>query len=73
VSVKVDEFIGFLKENVKKGWVNMDVKLSKSGKYYFQVDTWEPKPQGDNANAPAAPAKAAAAPVAPQPDKDLPF
>ena len=43
VSIKVDEFILFLKENVKKGWVNLDLKESKGGKHYFQLDTWEPK------------------------------
>jgi hypothetical protein len=53
VSIKVDEFVLFLKENDKKGWVNLDLKESKGGKHYFQLDTWEPKPQGEReTNAP---------------------
>jgi len=62
VSIKVDEFILFLKENVKKGWVNLDLKESKGGKHYFQLDTWEPKPQGEKtAEAPKPKAKVAKA------------
>ena len=71
VSIKVDEFITFLKDNVKKGWVNMDLKLSKKGTHYFQVDTWEPKPRAEGAPAPE-PTKAAA-PAAAKADPDLPF
>ena len=72
VSIKVDEFIVFLKDNVKKGWVNMDLKESKGGKHYFQVDTWEPKPKAD---APEEPAKVKAKPkvAPPSEDVDLPF
>jgi len=44
ISVKVDEAVNFLKENKKNGWVNLDVKLSKSGKYYIELNTFEPKP-----------------------------
>ncbi len=72
VSIKVDEFITFLKENVKKGWVNMDLKQSKGGKHYFQVDTWEPKPKGEEAAVPPkAKGKAKAEPA--KADPSLPF
>ena len=68
-SIKVEEAIAFLKANVKNGWVNLDIKQSKGGSYYCELDTWEAKPQGD---APA-PAKAQApAPVVEEED-DLPF
>ena len=68
-SIKVDEAIAFLNANVKNGWVNLDIKQSKGGSYYCELDTWEAKPQGD---APA-PAKAQApAPVVEEED-DLPF
>tara|TARA_R110001632_G_scaffold50941_1_gene126887 strand:- start:20209 stop:20481 length:273 start_codon:yes stop_codon:yes gene_type:complete len=40
-SIKVDEAIAFLMANVKNGWVNLDIKLSQSGKYYMELDTWE--------------------------------
>lgn len=45
ISVKVEEAIEFLKENDKKGWINMSVKQSKKGSYYMELDTFEPKPQ----------------------------
>ena len=77
VSIKVDEFIVFLKDNVKKGWVNMDLKLSKKGTHYFQVDTWEPKPKDPDApdEPVAAPKPKAKAPKAEDPKADpaLPF
>ena len=43
LSFKVDEFIEFLKEHDKNGWVNMQVKESKGGKIYAELDTWEKK------------------------------
>jgi len=44
-SIKVEEAIAFLKSNEKNGWVNLDIKQSKGGKYYCQLDTWQPKPK----------------------------
>jgi hypothetical protein len=35
---KEGEFIKFLKDNAKKDG-------SQDGRYYFELDTWEPKPQ----------------------------
>ena len=43
MSVKVDEAIEFLKTHMKNGWVNMGIKKAKSGKFYMELDTWEPK------------------------------
>ncbi len=43
LSFKVDEAIEFLKANEKNGWVNIDIKKSKEGKTYLQLDTWVPK------------------------------
>ena len=60
-SVKVDEAVEFLKTHQKNGWVNIDVKQSKAGGYYCELDTWEAKPK-------------AAAPVASSGTaEDLPF
>ena len=44
MSIKVDEAMAFLAQNESKGWVNLNVKKSKGGKYYMELDTWEPKP-----------------------------
>lgn len=44
VGIKVDEFITFLKENVKpSGWINFEMKESQDGRYYWELDMWEPK------------------------------
>lgn len=42
ISVKINDFVMFLKEHGKgKEWLNFDMKLSKEGKLYLQLDTWE--------------------------------
>jgi hypothetical protein len=61
LSVKVDEAIGFLKENGKNGWVNLSVKKARSGNHYIELDTFEPKSKRDEAsekNSPKKPVKA---------------
>lgn len=50
VSIKVDEFIPWLETHKKADfWVNLDLLISKEGKPYFKLDTWEPekKAEGD--------------------------
>ncbi len=47
VSVKVDEAIAFLRNHQKNGWVNLDVKTARSGNYYMELDTFEPKGKGE--------------------------
>lgn len=42
ISVKVDDAITFLKNNEKKGWVNLNVKKGRSGNPYIELDTYEP-------------------------------
>ncbi len=41
MSFKVADFIKFLKRYQDKGWVNADLKVSKNGKLYAQLDTWK--------------------------------
>ena len=43
VSIKTAEAIPFLQANEDNGWVNLDLKQSKGGKLYFQLNTWKPK------------------------------
>jgi len=45
ISVKVEEATAFLKRHAKNGWVNLQVKNSQGGKYYIELDTFEPKAQ----------------------------
>ena len=43
VKFKVDEAIKTLKEFQSDGWLSVDIKQSKSGNYYVEVDTWKPE------------------------------
>jgi hypothetical protein len=43
LSFKVEEFIKFLQDNQKDGWVNCQIKLSKKGSYYAQIDDYAGK------------------------------
>jgi len=43
------EFIKFLRDNAKSsGWINFEMKESQDGRYYFELDTWEPKPKEES-------------------------
>lgn len=75
LSFKVEEFINFLRQHEKAGWVNLTVKKGREGKYYAELDTWE---KGES----TAPAKQEVKAVAPEQVKpvqdpfnedDLPF
>jgi hypothetical protein len=46
VSVKVEEAVAFLSQHQKNGWVNIDIKRSKNGSYYIELDTYVPKSKG---------------------------
>ena len=52
ISVKVEEAVAFLKQHTKNGWVNLQVKNSQGGKYYMELDTFEPKVQQSPAQQP---------------------
>lgn len=40
ISINVNDLIESLRENSNDGWVNLDLKESKDGKLYFQIDTY---------------------------------
>ena len=69
LSMKVDEAIAFMKENEKKGWVNLSIKTARSGNYYLELDTYEPKTTNETEK------KAPASKSNPKPTDtaDLPF
>lgn len=43
LSIKVEDAISFLKQHQKAGWTNLDIKKARSGNYYIELDTYEPK------------------------------
>lgn len=48
LSINVKKFTEFLQEQeAERGWVNIDVKKSKSGSIYCEVSTYKPKSQGN--------------------------
>jgi hypothetical protein len=74
LSVKVNELVPWLEQHQSNGWVNIQCMLSKSGKYYAELDTWKPT-QGDSAVQGIAQAREALTPPVPTffEDTDLPF
>lgn len=43
LSIKVSEFIQFLNENQNNaGYCNIDLKQAKNGKYYAELNQWQP-------------------------------
>ena len=51
LSMKVDDATAFMREHEKKGWVNLSVKQARSGNYYIELDTFEPKKKDESASA----------------------
>lgn len=48
LSIKADEAIQFIKDNVEKGWLNIDILESKEGgKFYCQLNNWK-KPESES-------------------------
>lgn len=46
LAIKVEEFGPWLKSKMKEedfdGWVNLEVRSSRNGKWFVCVDTWKP-------------------------------
>ena len=53
ISIKREELIAWLSAE-NKDWINVQVCESKGGKWYAEVDTWEPTPRTHSAPAPAS-------------------
>lgn len=46
MSIKVSEFIEFAEKNkTKEDWLNINLKIGKSGKGYAELNTWKPTKQ----------------------------
>ena len=57
-------FISYLDKNNKNGWVNIDLKKSQGGKFYGELNTWQPNSDGMVVNP---------APTQENTNDDLPF
>ena len=71
ISIQIGKALPFLQENAnEKGYVNLQVKRSKGGKLYVELDTWQPQqPNYSGTAQPAAQQPAAGA----GPDDKIPF
>lgn len=45
LSIKAQEAIQFINEKNNGGWLNLEIKKSKEGKFYIELDTYEAKPK----------------------------
>ena len=73
-SIKVADMAAFLSQHSGE-WVNFDLKRSRDGKPYAQIDTWEPKGNGTPRNNAPRPQRAAPAtqPMDDFGDETIPF
>jgi hypothetical protein len=67
ISIKKSEFIPFLQDQ-DGDWVNLSIKLGKTGKPYVELDTWKPEKKGVIAKN-----KTTANSELPETNDDLPF
>jgi len=50
VSIKLPDLRQWLIENPQGDWLNVDLKVSKAGKGYAELDTWKPDKEKANEN-----------------------
>ena len=73
LSIRVEEMITFLTEQ-KTEWLNIDLKVSKAGKAYAQVNTFVPESRQDVTAQQNTPSQTAPQQkVDPDFDDDIPF
>lgn len=73
LSVKLEEFIPFLQNNAKDGWVNLDLLIGKSGKPYAKLDDFKPKKQEAPARNVSGRRSAPTPPPQEEEGEELPF
>lgn len=68
VSIKREELIAWLNTR-NDDWINADIKVSQTGKWYASVDNWKPKECRQESRQPARRAPVDEAPL----EDDIPF
>lgn len=76
-SIKREELISWLSSQDGE-WINFDLKVGQSGKWYAAVDNWKPESRGNGTPRQTAPRPQRAAPATGAPtddfqDDDIPF
>ena len=73
LSLKCKELVAWMQKHHRDGWCNIQIKQSKGGKYYAELDTFVPSKREEYDNG-MAQAKAAAEPAGGGFDDDsIPF
>ena len=52
LSIKRQELGNWLRQE-SDDWINLDVKVGKSGKWYVEVNTWKPSGKPDKSQSPS--------------------
>ena len=75
LSINKGQFLNFLDELKanEKGYISIDMKVSKSGKTYFQVDNWKPDKNYTKTEKTAPAAAKDDDWMSTSPDDDVPF
>ncbi len=72
LSIKREELIAWLQTKDSE-WVNADIKVSQTGKWYVAVDNWKPQGNGTPRNNAPRPQRREPAPVDDFGDESIPF
>lgn len=51
VGINIGDFIVWANKHSKNGWVNLNIKESRGGKYYADLDQYERKPRQNEGEA----------------------
>ena len=75
LSMKEEEAVAFIRQRSKNGWVNVDIKISTKGKYYIELDNYDPAKKTNviKEEAKPIPVKVKKAEVVIEPEEELPF
>ena len=65
ISIRTAELLEWLGARKSEEWINVDIKESRGGKWYAQVNTWKPDPNRQNSADSSGPAAAPAEPTIP--------
>lgn len=41
LAIRVEEFVAWLGQQQHNGWLNIDIKESRGGKWYAEVNSWQ--------------------------------
>lgn len=73
ISIKVADLAEWLRSKSGEEWVNVDVKVAKSGKWYASVSNFKPKDTNQERAAPNLERSARPADKFADMDSDIPF